>query len=85
MGLSPSQIENVKLRRIAGTATSPPVPSVAVYEQDPIRQPGRGGLLNFNPAGTQSGRLGSVPEMGWELMDPVVSGSAAVSNLWDQR
>jgi hypothetical protein len=61
------------------------MPSVVIYEQDPIRQPGRGGLLNFNPAGTQSGRLESVSETGWELMDPIVSGSAVVSNLWSQR
>ncbi|WP_414475101.1 hypothetical protein [Microvirga sp. M2] len=55
------------------------------YEQDPIRQPGSGGWLNCNPDGTQSERLVSMPEMDWELMDPVVSGSGAMSNFWDQR
>jgi len=61
------------------------VPNHVGYEQESIRQPGRGGWLNCNPAGTQSGRLVSMPEMGRELMDPVVSGSATVSNFWDQR
>jgi hypothetical protein len=61
------------------------VTSLTVYEQDPIRQPGRGGSLNVNPAGMHSGRLVSMSETGWELMDPVVSGSEMVSNFWDQR
>jgi hypothetical protein len=73
------------MRRIAKTAASLRAPSLTIYEQDPMRQSGRGGLLNCNPAGTQSGRLMFVPEMDWEAMDPVVSGSETVSNFCDQR
>ncbi len=72
-------------KALGRTAAVRPVPGLTGYEQAPIRQPGRGGSLNRNPAGTQSGRRVSVLERVWDAMDPVVSGSGMVANFWDQR
>ena len=86
MGLSAAPVENARIEKDCGGVLRHELcRAFAIYEHDPIRQPGRGGLLNINPAGAQSGRLVAMPETGWELTDPVVSGSETVSNFWDQR
>ena len=58
---------------------------LGVYEQDPICQSKKGGLLNASPAGTHARRLVSVLETLGTAVDPVVSGSRIVSNFWVQR
>jgi len=55
------------------------------YEQDPICQSRKGGLLNTSPAGMQSRRILLVPETVGGATEPVTSGLAPISNLRAQR